>query len=81
MPEVNSEKHIKVTKWQYWGGVGGLMLHLLILLSMFIVLYHLNHIHIWRMSLQLSCSDTCQICMWCSALNQSFWKTGEVAEQ
>ena len=28
------------------------------------LLHPLNHIHIWQVSLQLSCSDTCQIWMW-----------------
>ena len=31
-----------------------------------------NHVHIWLVSLQLSCSDTYQIWSWCSIGNQSF---------
>ena len=30
-----------------------------------------SHIHIWQVSLQLSCGDTCQILMW-------YWKGGSV---
>ena len=31
-----------------------------------------SHFHIWQVSPQLSCGDTCQIWMWCSICNQCF---------
>ena len=33
------------------------------------------HIHIYQVSLQLSCSDTCQICMWFSESQRYFCKS------
>ena len=47
------------------------------LLGIFLILQNcflnsLNHIHIWQVSLQLSCSDTCQIWMWYSIGNKCF---------
>ena len=30
------------------------------------------HTHIWQVSLQLSCGDTCQIWMWCKEFNRYF---------
>ena len=30
------------------------------------------HVHIWQVSLQLSCGDTCQIWMWCKEFNRYF---------
>ena len=35
-------------------------------LAKYTLSYSLNHIYIWQVSLQLSCSDTCQIWMWYS---------------
>ena len=33
-----------------------------------------NHVHIWQVSLQLRCSDTCQIWMWHKESNRYFWQ-------
>ena len=44
-----------------------------ILLLQKYLLDSLNHIHIWQMSQQLSCGDTCQIWMWYSMGKKVLW--------
>ena len=39
------------------------------------MLDYLNHVHIWQLSPQLSCSDTCQIWMWYVIVIPCFDKT------
>ena len=46
-------------------------------------LHSLNHIHIWQVSLQLGCSDTCQIWMRyliCQQFLWRFWENGKIME-
>ena len=30
------------------------------------------HVHVWQVSLQLSCGDTCQVWMWCKESSRYF---------
>ena len=74
--------HISVTmEWLAVSGAlgrGSLKLHPLISLFMISLivqkhlLHSLNHIHIWQMAPQLSCSDICQKWMLLS-ISQQFW--------